>query len=294
MKCIILLATYNGESYIKDQLDSILNQKGVQIKVLVSDDLSTDNTLKIIKSYNDSRIHILPNYQKFGSASQNFFRLVRDANFDDFDYVSFADQDDIWNLDKLKNSISTIISKNADAYSSNVLAFWENGKSLVVNKAQNIKKYDHFFSSAGPGCTYVFKKSLAIQFQNELNAKNKLIKKIDFHDWLIYSYARVHKFKWCIDDSITMKYRQHQNNQFGANSGIKTYVKRWKESRNGWFRNQIIYGAQFCDYSAYPICVLKKNKLFGRLILIKDIFKFRRKKSEAIFIAFIFLTPGFK
>lgn len=133
--------------------------------------MSVDGTLKIIKSYSDSRITILPKKGKLGSASQNFFRLIRDVEFKGYDYVVFADQDDVWDLNKIKNAIDTLIYKGFDAYSSNVLAFLKDGRELLIDKVQTQKKHDHLFSSAGPGCTYVFKNSLVIAFQEQLKEK---------------------------------------------------------------------------------------------------------------------------
>lgn len=67
--------------------------------------------MDIINNYGDSRINILPEIGRMGSASQNFFRLIRDVDFDSFDYVAFSDQDDIWKLDKLNHAIIAIEEK---------------------------------------------------------------------------------------------------------------------------------------------------------------------------------------
>ena len=71
MKISVCMATYNGEKYIKEQLDSILSQIGKNDEVIVSDDSSTDNTIEIVKSFNDSRIKIFEN-QTFKSPVYNF------------------------------------------------------------------------------------------------------------------------------------------------------------------------------------------------------------------------------
>lgn len=293
-KCLILLATYNGQNYIKEQIDSILAQKRVHLNIVVSDDVSTDNTLSIIESYNDERIKILPMIGKFGSASQNFFRLIRDTEFDLYDYIAFADQDDIWYSNKIFNAIKEIESKNMDAYSSNVLAFWPNGKTLIIDKAQSQKKYDFLFSSPGPGCTYVFKKKLGIDFKAHLLSKVELTKKIDLHDWLIYAFARSKNFKWFIDKEISMKYRQHESNEFGANAGLKVFKDRWNKSRNGWYRIQILKTAEFCDINNRQIKLLKQNNYIDRLKLITGIFDYRRKVREAVFLGLTFIIPGYK
>jgi rhamnosyltransferase len=288
------MTTFNGSKYVKQQIDSILNQRNVDITIIVSDDMSSDDTIDMIESYYDSRIKILANKGKFGSASQNFFRLIRDVEFKGYDYVAFADQDDVWDLNKIKNAIDTLIDKGVDAYSSNVLAFWKDGRELIIDKAQTQKKYDHLFSSAGPGCTYVFKNSLALAFQEQLKEKEQLTKRIDLHDWLIYTFARKNNYKWYVDSNTTMKYRQHENNEFGANSGLTAFKKRWNKARNGWYRDQILDTAKFCDIDNKIVKLLTRNRYIDRLILLKSVFQYRKKRKEALFLGLTLLVPGYK
>ncbi len=293
-KCLILLATYNGENYIKEQLDSILGQVAVDVKIIVSDDMSSDKTLSIIKAYEDERIELLPSAGRMGSASQNFFRLIKDSDFDSFEYIAFADQDDIWYSDKLFEAIKVMNERNLSAYSSNVLAFWENGKEVVIKKARHEKEFDYLFGSAGPGCTYVLKKDLFMDFKNSLIKKEDLSKNIDLHDWLMYAYARSKNYKWYIDDKVTMKYRQHDNNEFGANNGFKAIANRWARARKGWYRKQILQTVEFCDIDNNLVKRLIRNNYFDRLVLAFNVFKFRRNPKEAIFLFFILILPGFK
>lgn len=112
-KVLILLATYNGEKFINLQLQTILDQSHVDIEILISDDNSTDNTLLIIKRFTKlkKKIKIINNPIKFGSASQNFFNLIINSKVNNFDYIAFADQDDIWMKDKLITAIKTIKKK---------------------------------------------------------------------------------------------------------------------------------------------------------------------------------------
>lgn len=295
-KIAILLASYNGTKYIKKQIDSILNQKDVDVTIFISDDLSTDNTLEYLhnKYENNKRLLYLKNDGKFGGAAKNFYRLIRDVDFSDFDYVSLSDQDDIWYKDKLIHAISIIEKKQIDVYSSNVLAFWENGKKVLIDKSQPQKKYDFLFSSAGPGCTYVMKKQFLIDFKNKMLKKYSLLNKIDLHDWLLYAYARTNNYKWFVDAVPSMLYRQHDSNEFGANSGFQTFKKRWFEARRGWYREQILYTAKFCDYENTITKSIDNNTFYDRMYLILNVFKLRKKFSEAIILFFILIIPGFK
>lgn len=94
----VCMATYNGEKYIKQQIESILNQLSANDEVLVSDDGSNDNTIALLKAYNDKRIKIFFNTSKKGP-NGNFENALRQASGD---YIFLADQDDVWYDNKIK------------------------------------------------------------------------------------------------------------------------------------------------------------------------------------------------
>ncbi|SBS27028.1 putative glycosyl transferase [Marinomonas spartinae] len=241
-KVAVLLAAYNGSKWIEEQINSILIQKEVELHIFISVDKSSDNTLDIVRDFSHkfNNITLLSYGDMFGGAGPNFYRLFRDVCFDEFDYVSLSDQDDIWNSNKLIESISIVENTNSDAFSSDVVAFWEDGRKKYIKKSYNQKKYDYMFEAAGPGCTYLLKKKLAVSFAEFLIEKNK--KKMmlpDLHDWLIYAFSRSRGFRWFIYDSPTMLYRQHSLNQVGVNSGFKAINKRIDLIKCGWYGNQI-------------------------------------------------------
>jgi rhamnosyltransferase len=91
-----------------------------------------------------------------------------------------------------------------------------------------------------------------------------------------------------------MLYRQHSNNEFGANSGFKTFKKRWIKARNGWYSEQILNTANFCDYSNKITNSIKNNNFFDRLYLVRNIFQLRKKFSESIVLFLMLIIPGFK
>ena len=96
----ILISTYNGEEFIKMQLESIINQSYKNWKISIADDFSNDQTLKIIQEYSnkDKRINYYKNKKKLG-ALISFYKLLKKSNSD---YVVFCDQDDIWVPNKLE------------------------------------------------------------------------------------------------------------------------------------------------------------------------------------------------
>ncbi|MCG3713213.1 glycosyltransferase [Aliarcobacter butzleri] len=290
-KIAVLLASYNGVKYIKEQIDSILNQKNVDIIIFLSDDLSIDGTINYLQDiYKDEkRLVYLEANQKFGGAAKNFFRLIKDIDFSNFDYISLADQDDIWYEDKLIRAIEMIEEKHLDAYSSNVLAFWEDGKEMIINKSSSQTRYDYLFEAAGPGCTYVLKKDLAISLQNFICENWEDVNKIELHDWFIYAFARENNYKWHIDENLSMRYRQHTSNQVGANDGLKAKVKRLKKVFSSWYRSEtkkIIKVLKIEDKYKISKYILNKTYL-NNLLLLKDSFKFRRKFSEKIFLTIL-------
>lgn len=236
----VCLAVYKGMRWLPEQLGTILNQHGVAVTVFVSVDASDDGSEAWIdeQAAGDSRIHVLAHGQRFGGAARNFFRLIRDVDFSEFDYVSFADQDDIWLQEKLERAVRKMGSAGADAYSSNVMAFWPDGRQRLIEKSYPQVQWDYLFESAGPGCTYVFTQSLAIAIQQFVKNHWDAVQLVGLHDWLAYAFARANGFRWVIDDFAGMLYRQHDENQVGANSGWRPFVYRARKVLDGWGLNQ--------------------------------------------------------
>ena len=296
-KTAVLLASYNGVKYIKEQVDSILNQKEVDVTIFISDDLSTDKTVEYLQDIynNERRLVYLESNQKFGGAAKNFFRLIKDVDFSHFDYISLADQDDIWYEDKLIRAINTIEDKKIDAYSSNVLAFWEDGKEMIINKSSSQARYDYLFEAAGPGCTYVLKKDLAISIQKFICENWEDVNKVELHDWFIYAFARENNYKWHIDEKPSMRYRQHSSNQVGANDGFKAKLKRLKKVFSSWYREEIIKIIKVLRLeNKYKFSKYILNKSYiNNLLLLKYSFEFRRNKKEKLFLSLLILLGIF-
>jgi rhamnosyltransferase len=226
VKSLVLLAAYNGEQFISQQLQTVLNQTNKPYKILINIDQSEDKTESIAQDFakKNPEIQILNINKKFGSAAANFINLTINADLTDIDYIALADQDDIWKEDKLEKAIQKL-EQGFDGYSSNVQAFWGGGKKKTIKKNQPQQKYDHLFESAGPGCTFVLTKELALKLQQFL--KKGFFNQLDnYHDWLIYAYARTQGFKWHIDSYPGVDYRQHSANVFGANVGNRAFISR--------------------------------------------------------------------
>lgn len=277
----ILLAAYNGENYIEQQISSILNQEKVNFKIFLSIDVSSDRTKEICENINSSNIEILPYGGIYGSAGKNFYHLINEVDFQDFDYIAFSDQDDIWKENKLERATNILKTAHADGYSSDFLAFWENKKKKSVKKSHPQKKFDFIFESAGPGCTFVITKRLAIEIKNKIQSTSPQFLP-HHHDWFIYAYARSCNFPWIIDDFQSVLYRQHRNNQIGVNHGLTQKIKRINMLIQGVYRKQILQILENINTED------KKYKMK----IFKHPMECRRNPFEAILL-FIFLILGF-
>lgn len=243
---LILLAVYNGGRFLREQIDSVLAQAGVRVQILVSLDPSSDDSEALLRGWaeRDERVKLLPMIGPSGGAARNFFRLLRDADMDRFDYVCFCDQDDIWREGKLERAVQVLRTRDAQAYSSNVTAFWPDGRALAVVKSQPQRRWDHWFEAAGPGCTHVFTRNLALALQQAVRAHWTAVQGLALHDWFSYAYARQGGYRWVIDDEPWVHYRQHGGNEIGANVGWRSKWSRAKLLWRGWLLDQSLLLAQ--------------------------------------------------
>ena len=282
ISCAVLLAAYNGENWIEEQIQSILKQKNIDVHIYVSLDISNDSTIEILKKIivKDKRVILLPYGEKFGNAAKNFYRLIKDVDFTNYDFISLSDQDDIWKENKLNNSWNVIKENKYAAFSSNVLAFWPNGKKKLIKKSQPQVKYDYFFESAGPGCSFAIKIHLALNLKKFLIDNYSQCQNIDLHDWLIYAYSRYNDYKWHISDEPLILYRQHQSNYIGARIGLKAYRYRLKKVLGKWYKEEIrkIYR---CVTGNENDIILKKKWLF------RNIYNLRRRNMDKILLTML-------
>lgn len=242
-RCLVLMAAYNGSSYISEQLASLKWQKNVEIHVVVSVDRSTDGTEDLLDALasQDPSIRTLPHGRTFGGAAPNFMRLLGETDISGFDYIALADQDDVWLPEKIANAIDQLTAHDASCFSSDVIAWEPTGPSFkLLRKSAPQTALDHLFSSPGPGCSMVFDAAFVEQFQAWLSANPGVERRIDYHDWLIYAWARENGYKWVIGQTPDMLYRQHANNQIGANVGWQAYRARLISVRSGWYRRQVL------------------------------------------------------
>lgn len=286
----VLLAAYNGCQWLSSQLQSILDQQGVCVTVFISVDKSSDGTEALVDKWarKDSRVIPLPYGETLGGAAKNFYHLLRQVDFASFDYISFADQDDIWHADKLIRAHQKLSQGGFSAYSGNVIAFWPDGRELLLDKAQPQRQYDFLFEAAGPGCSYVLKVTHGLAFKAFLLQHWEEANKVFLHDWLIYAWFRANGLPWFIDPSPKIQYRQHASNQVGANSGLKAFKARLSLLRQGWYRAQI---AQIVGLLGGAVATrgIGRDGAVSRGFLLCNIRQLRRRLRDRVVLFFIIL-----
>ena len=217
-KVDILLATYNGARYLKEQLDSILNQTYSDFRLIISDDKSTDKTRSIIEEYakKDSRIECYFQENNLG-VIKNFEFLMKKV---ESDYFMFSDQDDIWKENKIEKSMEVMENDKADLVYSDLEVVDKNlnttFKSYWKLKGldNKVKKYNNFsalyLNNFITGCTMLCKKKF-IDMILPLPNRSKYV----LHDYWVALIVSQHGTLSYIKEPL-IKYRQHKDNKIGS------------------------------------------------------------------------------
>jgi rhamnosyltransferase len=263
IKVLVLMSSFNGEKFIKNQVNSIFNQENCDVFLKVHDDCSTDNTYKILLRLKDKykNIEILRNTKQLGF-SRNFLNLISNTNSLSFEYIALSDQDDIFYRNKFINQANILSNASYVGCSSSVKCFDRSKK--ILNQSKNITKYDFLFEGAGQGCTFLLKKIFFDSVSIFIKQNHYLLKDFIFHDWLIYIYARANNFDWFFIDEPLVHYRIHENNSFGNKYSFKGIKNRLSKIFSGWYYNQIIIANQlgiFIDKNIPDLCKINYFQL---------------------------------
>ena len=298
IRVAVLCATKNGKPWIAQQVESILCQSGLVVEIFFSDDHSNDGTVDWLKtkSCRENRMHILPPSEKFGSAAMNFFRLFRDVNFDYFDYIALADQDDVWELDKLSHAVRCLQREACEGYSSDLIAFDRKRKrSWYLEKSGNEQELDYLFQGASAGCTYLLTNKAAQLVKSKLVINQAHCHFGLSHDWLIYAICRSNGLTWFQDRNSRILYRQHRGNAYGALPGVYGIFQKAKRVKSGWYRSHILDLKKFLvgtsDKEKAVFSAIERNGFKDRVWLLINAYKFRRSQKE-IFLLRISLFLG--
>ncbi len=197
----VLLATFNGGTYLEDLIRSIRSQSEVsQVSILASDDHSKDNSMEILR---DSGITILES-PSIGAAD-NFRFLITKAN--GYEYYAFADQDDLWHPNKISGAIEHL--KDLDKPAIYVGSTIDTNGRLHVPKMYTLP--ESLMTNQVQGCTIVFNR----KFHNLL--QENLPPSFVMHDWWVYLLAQCFG-EIVFDEKPCMIYRIHKGNLIGTGS----------------------------------------------------------------------------
>lgn len=250
----VVMATYNGEKYLKEQLDSILQQTISPKEILIVDDGSTDHTVEIIKSYaHDDRIRLLINETNIGYI-KSFEKGMLNATCS---LVALSDQDDIWLPYKLETLLSHM-QNNIAVYSDSVLID-EKGESLHKNMSdiKNQLTYDNCLMYA----IGAWASGHAMLFRKELIEKCTPFPTIVTHDfWLGFVASCYGGIKYV--NTVLVQYRQHTHNAIGANTRQHGKQKPTKQIRIDIAKKRMQMLFEKC-----PVSLADQKKVFGILAM---------------------------
>lgn len=266
----ILMATYNGEKYIAEQIDSIINQTYKNWKLLIRDDGSKDKTLEIIEEYEkkDNRIKVIKDNKGNLGFVKNFEELVKNSKEE---YVMFSDQDDYWLENKIEiyvkelNKLSKEILEKPLLLHSNSFVCDEKLrilKSEFINSrvASKYETNNYFFS-------YIVQGSTTLINRKVINIGVPFFENVTLHDRYFHLLVEFFGKRIFINKSL-LKYRQHLSNQIGAKSNIirKILNKRYFEEEE---RNLVLEIKKIYEIEE------EKNELIYKYLEVTD-----RKKSR--------------
>lgn len=242
----VALATYQGMAHLERQVSSILAQEGVEVALVASDDASTDGTREWLEALADAdpRVTLLPPRGGDAGVAPNFLYAFQHLDLKPGEFAAFADQDDVWWPGKLRTQIEFLKQKNADAVSSNVLAFSNDGKFTqeIIRKDQVQTRWDHIFEAPSAGSTFLFTEPAWEQVVDYV--KTWGIEGIALHDWFSYAVVRAAGMDWWIDPRPHVAYRQHDRNALGAHKGLDAMWHRYNRLRAGYYREQFLLTAE--------------------------------------------------
>ena len=218
IKVSVITPTYNDEKYITQPLDSILNQTHKNLELLIVDDCSTDKTVDIIKTYNDSRIRLYQNKKNSGAAfSRN--KALKEASGD---YIAFLDGDDVWDLTKIEKQLTFMIVNDFGFSCTFYYVVDENNKKTgkYISGPKSISHKD-FMKMDYAGClTVMYKRTIypTLQIPNDIYKRN------DYALWLKISEKSP---CYCLSECLAY-YKKRTSGSISSGSKFKL-IKYHKE-----------------------------------------------------------------
>lgn len=231
-KISVAMATYNGEKYIKEQIETILKNLNDNDELVISDDGSSDMTVEIIKSFNDKRIKLINGPKK--GLKQNFNNAIKNTSGD---IIFLSDQDDIWMENKVEKMVECFNLNNYILIQHDAIVVDENDNVLLESFAEHRKVktgiIKNLIKNSYHGCCIAFRKEL----------KNEILPipdNIYLHDEWIGLVAELNG-KTCFINDKLIKYRRHSEN----NSSFKHLpIKQMLKNRINYTKELVKYNKE--------------------------------------------------
>jgi len=300
----ILLSTYNGERFLREQLDSILAQKEVDIRLFVRDDGSSDGTKNILTEYAEKNPNIHLDFAENVGVGNSFMNLLYSVP-DTFDYYAFADQDDIWEENKVAEAVLLIEKEGALLYASNQECVDKEGNTLGLrykpDRDIHLTPVGILQENMLAGCTMVITNGFYKILTEESRRPSTALLHNRIHDvWLAVTASLFDGIVY--DGRSFIKYRQHENNVVGANSGgfKKKLKSRTKKLFHSEYRNgRSMLARELClkfpeEVKKFPLVEYsaKAKKFKYKAKLLKNQKQLRSYTGESYFGFFIKVLFG--
>ena len=288
----ICLATFNGELYLKEQLDSLLNQSYKEFDIFVRDDGSNDATLAILEEYKNS-LTIIQDNKESSSAQENFTILLEYVSkLKKYEYFMLCDQDDVWLEDKVKKSIKmmrnfTLQNEHTPLLIHTDLQVVDAQRNLLHSSFWNYMKlnpsknafHQLLIQNSVTGCATIMNKAL-------LEIALPIPKNVTMHDWWLALVASQFGKVIPLYDA-TILYRQHTNNTIGAEGFTPRYILQRFFKKN-IFQKNIVQASLFLE-------TYKKNLDKQTVQMLQDFINLNSKsflKKRAIILKYKLFKHG--
>lgn len=257
----VAMATYNGEKYIAEQLESIINQTYKNIEIIITDDASSDNTIAIIKRFQQQHDFIKLFLNAVNSGVTNTFQYSFSNCTGDF--IAIADQDDIWALDKIETLVNAIDKEDAVYSNSELVDKTGQPMDQLFSSLMHLQSYycgaPFLMGNCVPGHTIIMRSAFAKSIL-------PLPKEIMFDRWISFCAAANNGIKYV--DRPLVKYRQHETNTIGAG---KSKNKGRRKSKTEKFDIKL---AELKTLEKAPITNVHTKQILHRMLVL-----FTRKPS---------------
>lgn len=226
-KVLVLMSTFNGEKYLEEQIESILNQQEVEVDILVRDDGSSDKTKEILNNYQKQGKLTWYTGENLKSAG-SFLNLIYNCN-DGYKYYALSDQDDFWKEKKIINAINKLEENEQD---KELMYFCDKeivDENLNIIENKEVKYVNNFkcamVRNIATGCTIVFNNKL-LKTLKDYKIENIYC----MHDSWIYRVCLAVDGVAIYDNRKNIMYRQHSNNVLGAKEDVIKMLRRRMDS----------------------------------------------------------------